>query len=123
MLRFEDEIYGERFYRTAADGIIKCYLHLHENPIKSDKDEEPDFTKMTSAEKKKWKQQARKKEKAKEKAKLDLEEKKKAEAAAKREKDNKDKTEEQVSLWNSEPTKSEAMKMIFGTHGERSDQQ
>jgi len=95
MLRFEDAIWGERFYRTAADGIIRCYLHLLDNPVKSDEEEEPDFSKMSATEKKKWKQQQRKKKAKAEKAKEEAENKKKAEAEAKKKKADEGKSEEE----------------------------
>ena len=32
VLRFEDNLWGEDYYFTAAEGIIRIYLHLHDNP-------------------------------------------------------------------------------------------
>jgi len=66
LLRYEDEIYGAEYYRVAAAGIIRIYLRLYDNPEKEE-DEEPDYSKMTAAERKKAKAIARKKKKAVEK--------------------------------------------------------
>ena len=79
VLRFEDRLYGEDYYFQAAEGIIGIYLHLHDNPDLVKEDEEPDYSKMTAAERKKAKGIARKKKKAAEKKEADQREK---EAAA-----------------------------------------
>lgn len=79
VLRFEDTLYGEQYYFEAVEGIIGIYLHLHDNPDILKKDEEPDYSKMTAAERKKAKNIARKKKKAQEKKEADQKEK---EAAA-----------------------------------------
>lgn len=67
MLRFEDKLYGEDYYFEAVDGIIGIYLHLYDNPDLIKQDEEPDYSKMTAAERKRAKNIARKKKKAQEK--------------------------------------------------------
>ena len=114
MIRFEDEIWGKKFYTRAAEGIIKTYLHLHENPIKEEKDEEPDFTKMTSAEKKRWKQDERKRKGkiAKKKEEEDSKKKKEEEDAKKEEKEKADagKTEEEVSKRKAKRAAIEALR-------------
>lgn len=61
VLKFEDNLWGEDYYFTAAEGTIRIYLHLHDNPEIGKEDEEPDYSKMTAAEKKKAKAVARKK--------------------------------------------------------------
>mmetsp|Transcript_115959 Transcript_115959/g.334857 ORF Transcript_115959/g.334857 Transcript_115959/m.334857 type:complete len:889 (+) Transcript_115959:108-2774(+) len=61
VLRFEDEIWGEDYYFTAAQGMIHIYLHISDNPSVLEADKEPDYSKMTAAEKKKAKAIARKK--------------------------------------------------------------
>jgi len=66
LLRFEDEIFGEEYYCRAASGAIRIYLHLFDKPEQDD-DKEPDYTGMTSAQKKKAKSIARQKKKAAEK--------------------------------------------------------
>jgi hypothetical protein len=64
-LRFEDNLWGQAYYQRAARGIISIYLHLYDNPdaLVSTGDEEPDYSNMTAAEKKKAKAIARKKKK------------------------------------------------------------
>lgn len=50
-------------YGRAAEEVIKLHLHLIDNPAKSQEEEEPDYSKMTPAERKKAKNIARKKAK------------------------------------------------------------
>ena len=64
LLKFEDELWGLPHYGRAAEEVIKPHLHLIDNPAKSQEDEEPDYSKMTPAERKKAKNIARKKKKA-----------------------------------------------------------
>lgn len=52
VIRFEDEVYGQYYYCRAACGIIKIFLHLADNPHNDD-DTEPDYSKMSAAERKK----------------------------------------------------------------------
>jgi len=66
VLRFEDEVYGQAYYCRAAAGIVRIYLYLYDHPI-VDESAEPDYSKMTAAERKKAKAIARKKKKAAEK--------------------------------------------------------
>lgn len=67
MLKFEDEIWGLPFYGHAAEEVIKIYLQIMDKPT-STEEEEPDYSKMTPAERKKAKNIARKKKKALEKS-------------------------------------------------------
>ena len=67
MLKFEDEIWGLPFYRHAAEEVIKIYLKIIDKPAQSTSEEEPDYSKMTPADRKKAKNIARKKKKAQEK--------------------------------------------------------
>jgi len=68
VLRFEDEIFGEKSYRKAAEGLIGIYLHLFDHPEDAKvNSKEQDYSKMTAAEKKKAKAIARKKKKQAEK--------------------------------------------------------
>lgn len=64
VLRYEDVIYGQKYFCRAAHGIIGIYLHLADNPDEED-DAEPDYSSMTAAERKKAKSIARKKAKKK----------------------------------------------------------
>ncbi len=82
MLRWEDTLWGHDIYADAAEAIINIYLNLFDNPPKLvDENAEPDYSKMTPAERKKAKAQARKKKKKAEKK--AEEEAKKAEEEAK----------------------------------------
>lgn len=60
-LRWENRIWGHDFYVIAAEGIIRNYLYLYDNPNDFNADIEPDFSSMTSAERKKAKAELRKK--------------------------------------------------------------
>jgi NMDA receptor-regulated protein 1 len=61
VLKFEDNLWGEEYYFEAARATIRIYLHLHDNPQTTEEDDEPDYSKMTAAERKKAKAIARKK--------------------------------------------------------------
>ena len=61
LLKFEDELWGLPHYSRAAEEVIKIHLHVLDNPITSKEDAEPDYSKMTPAERKKAKNIARKK--------------------------------------------------------------
>ena len=74
VLRFEDELLGAKYYQVAAAGIIRIYLHLADHPANFET-EEPDYSKMTAAERKKAKAIARKKKKAEEKKEAQLKQK------------------------------------------------
>jgi peptide alpha-N-acetyltransferase len=67
VLRYEDHVWGEPYYRRAAESTIRIYLHLYDNPNIIAGEKDPDYSKMTAAEKKKAKAIARKKKKAAEK--------------------------------------------------------
>ena len=67
VLKFEDNLWSEDYYFSAASGIVKIYLHLYDNPATTKEDAEPDYSKMTAAERKKAKATARKKKKKAEK--------------------------------------------------------
>ncbi len=70
-LRWEDSLYGHDVYADTAEQIIQIYMGLFDNPPKpeTNDDDEPDYSEMTPAERKKAKAQARKKKmKAKKKA-------------------------------------------------------
>jgi peptide alpha-N-acetyltransferase len=68
VLRFEDRINGHEFYLKAAEGIVKVYLYLFDNPTSANGvADEPDYSTMTAAERKKAKAAARRKKKNTEK--------------------------------------------------------
>jgi hypothetical protein len=61
VLKFEDNLWGEDYYFTAAEGTTRIYLHLFDNPEITKEDEEPDYSKMNAKQRKKAKAIARKK--------------------------------------------------------------
>jgi len=65
VLRFENDLWGQPYYGLAAEGIIRNYLYLFDHPSARSLGghEEPDYSKMTAAERKKAKAIARKKKK------------------------------------------------------------
>ena len=68
VLTWEDNLWSQKCYCQAAQGIIKGYLHLYDNPKDAlTGDEEPDYSNMNAAQKKKAKAIYRKKKKAAEK--------------------------------------------------------
>lgn len=67
VLRWEDKLWGEDYYFSAAEGIIRIYLRISDDPSVLDGNKEPDYSTMTAAERKKAKAIARKKKKAAEK--------------------------------------------------------
>lgn len=85
VLNWEDTLYGNQYYAVAAEGIIKNYLHLHDNPevkrlalLGADDalngGNTTDYSAMTPSMRKKAKAQARKKKKTAEKKKAKMEE-------------------------------------------------
>jgi len=85
VLRLEDHIWGHKYFRRAAEGAIKIYLYFIDNPMPKE-DEEPDYSTMTSSQKKSAKAALRKKKNKAEAMKKEIEEAKKkaVEEAAKR---------------------------------------
>eukprot|EP00548_Thalassiothrix_antarctica_P000566 CAMPEP_0194137774 /NCGR_PEP_ID=MMETSP0152-20130528/7617_1 /TAXON_ID=1049557 /ORGANISM="Thalassiothrix antarctica, Strain L6-D1" /LENGTH=984 /DNA_ID=CAMNT_0038834929 /DNA_START=171 /DNA_END=3125 /DNA_ORIENTATION=+ len=67
VLNWEDMLWNQAYYREAAEGTIRIYLHLHKNPPQQFI--EPDYSGMTAAEKKRAKAIVRKQKKAAEKKK------------------------------------------------------
>jgi len=53
VLRFEDDLWSQKMYRLAAEGIITNYLHLFEYPDSIEQTSKPDYSNMTPSEKKK----------------------------------------------------------------------
>ena len=103
LLKYEDEIFGQPYYCRAASGTIRIYLHLFDNPEQDDT-KEPDYSKMTAAEKKKAKSIARQKKKAAEKK-----AQKAAEAKAKAEKEGKNQNGGKIEV-DDDPMGEELMK-------------
>lgn len=61
VLTFEDNLWGEDYYFTAAEGTIRIYLNLFDHPEITKQNADPDYSKMTAAQRKKAKAIARKK--------------------------------------------------------------
>jgi peptide alpha-N-acetyltransferase len=80
VLRFEDTLLSEDYYFRAASGTIGIYLHLHDHPAIMDEDKEPEYSKMSAAERKKTKAIARKKKNQADKKEADKKKKEEEEA-------------------------------------------
>jgi len=108
VLRWEDALWGHDVYADAAEAIIHTYLGIFDHPPKPIEDEtsEPDYSKMTPAERKKAKAQARKKKKKAEKK--AEEEAKKAEEEAK---NTKSKGGEPPKVKDEDPDGKELLKL------------
>jgi N-alpha-acetyltransferase 15/16, NatA auxiliary subunit len=63
VLQWEDELWGQVYYRQAAEGTIRVYLTLYDNPALVSQVQEPDYSALSAAERKKAKAAARKKKK------------------------------------------------------------
>lgn len=81
VLHWEDQLWGQPYYGEAAEGIIKIYLHLYDNPNIAAEHAEPDYASMSAADRKKAKALARKKKKVAEKKSTDDAEQKKGKEA------------------------------------------
>jgi hypothetical protein len=108
VLRYEDHIWGEEYYRQAAESIIRIYLHLYDNPSITAGEQEPDYSNMTAAQKKKAKAVARKKKKAAEKKAAEAAEKQKEQDA--KENGNKSKKNQPDVVKDTDPDGKELMK-------------
>lgn len=67
VLDWEDNLWMQPYYRRAAEGTIRLYLKIHDDPTITAAFKEPDYSGMSAAEKKKAKAIARKKKKQAEK--------------------------------------------------------
>ncbi|KAI2513134.1 NMDA receptor-regulated protein 1 [Fragilaria crotonensis] len=74
VLDWEDALWGQPYYRRAAEGTIRLYKTIYDDPSILADLQEPDYSEMSAAEKKKAKAVARKKKKAAEKKAADGEE-------------------------------------------------
>lgn len=108
VLRYEDHIWGEEYYRHAAGSIIRIYLHLYDNPSITAGEQEPDYSNMTAAQKKKAKAVARKKKKAAEKKAAEAAEKQKEQDA--KDNGNKSKKNQPEVAKDTDPDGKELMK-------------
>lgn len=111
VLKFEDNLWGEDYYFTAAEGTIRIYLHLFDNPEITKENEEPDYSKMTSAQRKKAKAIARKKRAQAEKKEAAAKKKKEQEAAENGDQKNAPKKPAQPSFVDEDPDGKELLKV------------
>jgi len=109
VLRYEDHVWGEEYYRHAAENTIRIYLHLYDNPSITAGEQEPDYSKMTAAQKKKAKAIARKKKKAAEKNATDAAEKQKEKEQDAKENGNKGKKNQPEVVKDSDPDGKELL--------------
>jgi NMDA receptor-regulated protein 1 len=110
VLRYEDRLWGEPYYGRAAEGTIGIYLHLFDHPSITAGEQEPDYSKMTAAEKKKSKAIVRKKKKAAEKkAEEEVEKQKKNDQEA-NENGSKTKKGQQEAAKDADPDGKELLK-------------
>ena len=110
VLRYEDHVWGEPYYRQAAESTIRIYLHLYDNPSITAGEKEPDYSKMTAAEKKKAKAVARKKKKAAEKKATEASDKQKEKEQEAKENGNKAKKGQQDAVQDTDPDGKELLK-------------
>lgn len=108
VLRYEDHIWGEDYYRRAAESTIRIYLHLYDNPSITAGEQEPDYSNMTAAQKKKAKAVARKKKKTAEKKAAEAAEKQKDQEA--KENGNKSKKAQAEAVKDTDPDGKELLK-------------
>ncbi|CAN4086801.1 unnamed protein product [Withania somnifera] len=75
MLKFQDRLHSDAYFRKAACGAIRCYLKLYDSPLKSASEEVDAMSKLPPSQKKKLKQKLRKAEaRAKKEAEVKIEE-------------------------------------------------
>ena len=110
VLKFEDNLWGEDYYFTAAEGTAKIYLHLADNPEITKEDVEPDYSKMTAAQRKKAKAIARKKRAQAEKREAAAKKKKEEEAAKNKDDKNGPKKPSKPSFIDEDPEGKELLK-------------
>ncbi|KAG0503189.1 hypothetical protein HPP92_003261 [Vanilla planifolia] len=73
MLKFQDQLHSHLYFHRAAAGAIRCYMKLHDSPLKAAGGEDGDMSGLLPAQKRKLKQ---KQKKAEARAKKEAEEKK-----------------------------------------------
>ena len=109
VLKFEDNLWGEDYYFEAAEGTARIYLNLYDNPEITKENEEPDYSKMTAAERKKAKAIARKKRAQAEKREA-AKKKKEQEAAENGDQKNAPKKPNKPSFVDEDPDGKELLK-------------
>ncbi|KAG1367624.1 N-terminal acetyltransferase A complex auxiliary subunit NAA15 [Cocos nucifera] len=100
MLKFQDKLHSHEYFHKAAAGAIRCYMKLHDSPIKATTEEGDEMSKLPPSQRKKLRQKQ-----------------KKAEARAKKEAE--EKTEE-ASSGTSKPGKRQHTRPVdLDPHGEK----
>ncbi|XP_039124680.1 N-terminal acetyltransferase A complex auxiliary subunit NAA15 [Dioscorea cayenensis subsp. rotundata] len=62
MLKFQDKLHSHPYFEKAAAGAIRCYMKLHDSPLKSGAEEENAMSKLDPSQKRKLRQKQRKAE-------------------------------------------------------------
>ncbi|XP_023514565.1 N-terminal acetyltransferase A complex auxiliary subunit NAA15-like [Cucurbita pepo subsp. pepo] len=62
MLRFQDRLHSEPYFKKAAIGAIRCYIKLYDSPPKSSTGEDDSMSNLLPSQKKKMRQKQRKAE-------------------------------------------------------------
>ncbi|XP_010925105.1 N-terminal acetyltransferase A complex auxiliary subunit NAA15 isoform X2 [Elaeis guineensis] len=101
MLKFQDKLHSHEYFHRAAAGAIRCYMKLHDSPIKATTEEGDEMSKLPPSQRKKLRQKQ-----------------KKAEARAKKEAE--EKTEEEAFSGTSKPGKRQHTRPVdLDPHGEK----
>ncbi|XP_008809145.3 N-terminal acetyltransferase A complex auxiliary subunit NAA15-like isoform X2 [Phoenix dactylifera] len=101
MLKFQDKLHSHEYFHKAAAGVIRCYMKLHDFPIRATTEEGDEMSRLPPSQRKKLRQKQ-----------------KKAEARAKKEAD--EKTEEETSSSTSKPGKRQHTRSVdVDPHGEK----
>ncbi|XP_073006647.1 N-terminal acetyltransferase A complex auxiliary subunit NAA15 [Typha latifolia] len=79
MLKFQDQLHSHEYFHKAAAGAIRCYMKLHDSPLKSASEEGDEMSKLPPSQRKKLRQ---KQKKAEARAKKEAEEKVEEEATS-----------------------------------------
>ncbi|KAJ6839531.1 N-alpha-acetyltransferase 15, NatA auxiliary subunit [Iris pallida] len=62
MLKFQDRLHSHPYFHKAAAGAIRCYMKLHDSPLKSSTEEEDEMSRLPPSQRKKLRQKQRKAE-------------------------------------------------------------
>ncbi|KAG1346243.1 N-terminal acetyltransferase A complex auxiliary subunit NAA15 [Cocos nucifera] len=101
MLKFQDKLHSHEYFHKAAAGAIRCYMKLHDSPIKATTEEGDEMSKLPPSQRKKLRQKQ-----------------KKAEARAKKEAE--EKTEEETTSGSSKSGKRQHARPVdLDPHGEK----
>ncbi|VAH77575.1 unnamed protein product [Triticum turgidum subsp. durum] len=102
MLKFQNRLHAHEYFHKAAAGAIRCYMKLHDSPLKSSAEEDDELSKLPAAQRKKLRQKQ-----------------KKAEARAKREAEEKQEDETTSTNSSKSGKKQQARPVDLDPHGEK----